>query len=236
MDTEKRNKIIEKVRKLYALAEGTDSQEEAESAVLMAQSILHEYNLTLTEADLQEKDGKKCFEHVQDTGTRHHSAWVAILANNIADAFDSKIIFGTRYINNKKIPYIRFIGVEPDVSLATHTFYYLSGVAIRHKDRNKTSSQLNHWKIGFADAVGRRLIAYANTKKQETPQTTALVICKDEIVSDYMSKNHPNLRQSKVFMPNLDAMAYKEGILAGEKVPLSRPINEAGTCFGSLTA
>lgn len=57
MDDEKK-KIIQRVQKLYALAESTVYPEEAKSAVTKAQELLRDYNLTLSELDFAAEIGR----------------------------------------------------------------------------------------------------------------------------------------------------------------------------------
>ena len=51
----KEDKILEKVKKLLALAGNNPSQAEAEAAAAKAQALLQEYNLTLKDVDGEEE-------------------------------------------------------------------------------------------------------------------------------------------------------------------------------------
>lgn len=237
MNSAKRENVIRKVKKLYALASGTTSREEAESATLTAQALLREYNLTLTDADLQEEETSQCSLHQEDTGTRHHSAWVVYLANTTAKAFDCRALFGARLCEKRwrRIPYVSFIGVEPDVSLAKHTFSYLCGVARRHKDKRKSSAQLNHWRIGFAEAVGSRLVENAEQQKKESPREMALVLRKDDLLSRYMAEHYPEIKTEKCRKQSVEFAAYLEGLAAGDCVPLSTPVEQGKEASKALS-
>lgn len=231
---EEMKKIIKKVQKLYALAERTDFPEEAESAVAKAQELLREYNLSLNEADFEIEENSQCVEHRVDSGLRRSTQWHSELVGFIQYAFDIKAIHSSRYVfppGNKpaeKRVSVRFVGVEPDTSLAMHTYSYLTGVALRHRAKGKNTTQLNHWRIGFVEAVGARLVE-SRQKAASTSQETGLVLVKDAIIKKYMGEHYPNLKTHRIRSANINPTDFLEGREAGRKVPLSRPIEHDET-------
>ena len=134
-------KILEKVKKLFALADNNPSAEEAKSAALMAQKLMVENNIAMWEVenvDLEKKE--EIGEEEIDVPAKK---WKYTLAHTVADNFRVKFFL------RGKGTFI-FYGHKTDAKIAVETFKYLFNTG------NKLGMQLYReakGKYGYADNV-----------------------------------------------------------------------------------
>lgn len=109
----KEEKILEKVKKLLALAGNNPSQEEAQAAAAKAQALLAEYNLTLEETG--NEDETIDFTYF-DTGVDR--SWKYDLASVVARNFRCKCLWWGR-------ARVGFYGYKHDTEVASQVFEFL---------------------------------------------------------------------------------------------------------------
>lgn len=114
---EKVEKILEKVKKLLALAGNNPSEEEAKSASLKAQQLLAEYNLTLSDAD----EDKKLEISDSQFYCGGDNQWKFSLASVISKNFRCQ-----HYWLGKKT--LVFYGYKADCEIAKEVFGFLFNV------------------------------------------------------------------------------------------------------------
>lgn len=217
MDTQKR--IIDRIRKLLNLSESVN-EHEAAAAAAKAQSLLAEYNLTIS--DIPE-DGPGCIASTSEAKTRVRlEEWAFILAARAAKAFSCDYYHSSR---GRTV----FVGVGADAEVCAWTFSYLYRALLRMAsaymgDRQGRGSTIDgriraSYLTGAVDVIGRRLQRQA----KETPTTSdALVPVKDEAVQAAM----PNDVKPKAFRdkPLVLGAAYA-GAMDAKALPLSAPVN-----------
>lgn len=145
-------KIIDKIRKLFALAEKNPNEQEAMSASLKAQELMAQYHVDSSMLD-EEITDKKIAEMESYVGTG--SKWKYRLANIIAKNFCCKV-----YVRNKDT--IIFYGFERDAEIARNTFNFLFKIGNKLADRmyRKVVSECrpaggvrNDYLIGFTNGI-----------------------------------------------------------------------------------
>lgn len=116
MSNEKVEKILDRVKKILALAGNNPSEEEAKAAALKAQELLAKYNLSM--ADIGDENAPKeklMFKHYQ-TGV--DKAWKYDLSAVVARNFRCRVTwFGKREL--------AFYGFETDANIACEVFEFL---------------------------------------------------------------------------------------------------------------
>jgi hypothetical protein len=129
----KRNKLIDKLRKLLALADPTRGATEAEAASAMAkvQSLLAEHNLSLSDLETGPQGPRIREDKELRTDSR---PWRRALAISVARLYfcDHFYSFHKEWTNKRSCGYIRydvhhFIGEEHNVLVAKMMFLYLIG-------------------------------------------------------------------------------------------------------------
>ncbi|WP_051445028.1 DUF2786 domain-containing protein [Desulfocurvus vexinensis] len=218
MDSQAR--LLDKVRKLLALA-GSDNEHEAAAAAAKAQALLAEHNLSLadvpadetgTSAWTAEHRTRKCLEK-----------WAHRLAFHTAEAF------GCQYFHDCN-GRTSFVGCGADPEVCAWTFGYLYRTLLRlgsrymgrpdSRRRFRGSRSKNRaraaYLYGLAQTVGQRLQAQSLI----TPATeAALVPLKDTAIQEAMP---PGLRIRQISAPQ--SPARWDGVRDGATVPLSTPV------------
>ena len=128
-----KKQLVEKVKKLLALAGNNPNENEAQAAMLKAQKMIAEYNLEIT--DVEEKDAI-VIKQAQHPGNRGFRTQLAVI---LAENFRCKA-FMTNGI-------VTFIGYEADVNVCTEVFNYAYKVACKNARKIKHDYQLAGYSI-----------------------------------------------------------------------------------------
>lgn len=169
---DKAAKVLDKVKKLLALSGNNPSEEEAKSAALKAQKLMAEYNLTLADAEEDEK--------LEITDSQFNcggdNQWKFMLATVVAHNFRCEV-----YWLNKKIAC--FYGYKTDCEIAKDVFGMLFTTC---KKRMTQVADAEYYRTGSSRGVR---FAYtqgfvSGVKSVLDAQCTALMIVTPKEVSD----------------------------------------------------
>ena len=216
------NPIIEKIKKLLALASSTN-EHEAALAASHAQRLLSEHNLAM--ADIESAQKPQSADKVEAQVSKTLPKWLRFLVTGVNIAFDCQAIHSSDGT-------LTFIGVGADVQVAAYTFSYLdktvrrlcSGYMKQHADgdisnRNRELRRQSYY-LGAAITIAKRL----KEQRQITPTTPgALVPVKDALIKKAMSEYGPTktIRGRKSYV---DMNAYNKGQQDGHNVGINKGI------------
>ena len=212
----KEEKILEKIKKLLALAGNNPSQEEAQAAAAKAQALLAEYNLTLE--DTEEKSEEIGFSYF-DTGVDR--AWKYDLASVIARNFRCKCLWWGK-------ARVGFYGYKHDTEVAAQVFEFLFWSIRRNlrkvkkqaKEQNGTAKGvIFSYSKGFIQGVKDTLDAQCTALMVVTPKEV------NEAYTGYcnsvgVKSMNTHRRDAKDF--NFDT--YEKGVQDGKNTMQSRGI------------
>jgi phosphomannomutase len=216
---EERQRIIERVQKLFALAAQNDSPEEAQLAAMRAQELLQKYDLNLSELDIKRGGSNLCGEQHIQLKKRNTPAWIKFLYSAVAEGFGVDCYRGLRLFDTILI----YIGVEPDVTIAKQTFEYLYNFIETYDLNGKSAKQKSQWRMGFIYAVNTRFEEQRN-KKINDAHSYGLMIVKDKIIKDYTSKKYKNINKARKLSKTKISVSFNEGVAVGMITPINRPI------------
>lgn len=180
--------IIEKIKKLLALA-SSSNEHEAALAASHAQRLLSEHNLAM--ADIEAAHKTDMADKVETAVSKSLPKWMRHLSAGVSTAFDCQAI------HNPATGKMTFIGVGADVQIAAYTFTYLnrtvrklcstymkqhisSTIANRHRELMRQS-----YYLGAVSTINARL----KEQKVQTPVTTgALVPVKEGLIRQAMNE------------------------------------------------
>ena len=164
---EKIEKVLEKVKKLFALAGNNPSEAEAQAAALRAQELIAKYNLTITDED-------EMTESSFVTGV--DKSWKYGLAAVIEKNFRVK----SYWIGKRKVV---FYGYKQDTEVAREVFQYLFKVCEKNARREcRKSYQMYGTEKGVYYSYTRGFITGIGQKLDE--QCVALMIVTPPEVND----------------------------------------------------
>lgn len=218
-----RKKLIDKVTKLMALADGTNHGPEAESARRMAAELMARHNLTYSDLDSKEVPFATRDE---STGRQSLAAYETHLLAALA-AFN-----GVCLLKHNGKDY-RFIGRQPDLE----AFDYMRDIVNQQRQASFRSYYLEHYGKhpgaairaryfnGFAIGVTRKL-AELRDQMNSKVQEWGLVPVDPSMQALAWYKEHAKVRDAR---QGRGLSCNKAGIEAGKNVSLNKGVTQTGT-------
>lgn len=216
----KKERMIELLRKLFALGQ-SPNQNEAEMAMAKANEIMTEYQISATDVDLADDGAVVREEMVLNDGRRH--VWLQTLADAAAKLYDAKAFYNTHHCGPGLM--LRFYGTPADILAAKMTFTHLYAswksivaLAARTRDTDVRTYKRSHG-IGFSSAIDVRVNELVAERQQKVISATGrdLVVVKGAALSDFMQGGKiKETRQSS----RTDEYALHDGWSAGKSIPL----------------
>jgi hypothetical protein len=253
MQQSARDKILQRVVKLRAVAEDNGASEaEMNTALNMAAKLMESYQIEEAELALAEGEGRIILEIVTrklDTnslnGKQRHK--IILCLSSIAEFTQTKAAY------RRHSGEIIFTGHRPDVEMAN----YLVAMIKKSLDQEYETYKKNAVAVGYgsktsfqvamANRISSRLYDMARQAAKErneakaeiqrkalinpeTPTGTALVVAeiaemKRKEVETAYAKAHPNLRTSSAFSYGRNTSAHSAGRAAGDRVNFGRPVS-----------
>lgn len=226
--------IIEKIKKLLALA-NSSNEHEAALAAGHAQRLLSEHNLAMADIDATNKPDKA--DKVETVVPKTLPKWLRHLSSSVSTAFDCQTV---HYPATGKMV---FIGVGADVEIASYTFSYLHRVVrklctnyVRHHVDDRITGRNREllkqsYLLGAASTIALRL----REQKIQTPITsTALVPVKEGLIKQTMSELG-KLRTVHSRKSYINAEAYGKGQNDGRQVGINKGIGGSANSSKNLT-
>jgi hypothetical protein len=216
-------KIIDKIRKLLALATSSN-EHEAALAASHAQRLLSEHNLAM--ADIETEIKPQSADRIETSVSKTLPKWVRHLSAGVSSAFDCQAI------HHPSTGKMTFIGVGVDVQIAAYTFAYLDrtvrkicssymknhvndAIPNRHRELMRQS-----YYLGAVSTITSRL----REQKIRTPITPgALVPIKEGLIKKAMFEMGPTrtVRSRKSY---INSHAYTKGQQDGSNVGIHKGI------------
>lgn len=174
----KKKKLIERIRKLYAMSQDASSPNEAEIAARRCRAMMDEHDIK--EADLATSEFLSAACGARKSTTRI-PLWYNVLAVGVAKFNDVQTSRSGR-------DGMLFNGFETDVLSAQLMLEYLVESLQRGAAHSEHSSRgrINSFRMGFSTDIQRRLYELAERRKVElvSDETgTALVVLKEQLLA-----------------------------------------------------
>lgn len=207
--------VIEKVKKILALAENNPNENEALAAALKAQKMMAKFHIQ--EEDLRDEVTESTIDSIVAKHNGKTAKWRLSLALVIAANFRCRV-----YIQNGKD--VCFMGYEEDAVICKEVF--LSMYSIGEKLSNKLKREIrkskgtatgvkNTFCCGFVDGI----------KSELEKQCTALVLIVPEEVNEAFEAKMSNVKRKKVSLKiSNDSEVYNKGFVSGKNSIQARAI------------
>ncbi len=218
--------IIDKIRKLLALA-NSSNEHEAALAAAHAQRLLSAHNLAMADIETQCRPEKA--DQIETASSKKLPKWLRQLVAGVGSAFDCQTI---HHPGNGKLT---FVGVGADLQVAVYTFTYLEKAVRRicsqymkvHAHSLSSSRQrelLRHsYYLGAVSTINRMLAS----QKRETPVTPgAMVPVKEGLIKRAMNEMG-SLRTVHSRRSYISGEAYARGELDARNVGINKGITNA---------
>lgn len=210
--------VINRIKKLLALAKDNASKNEATAAALRAQQLIAEYDVSKEE--LHEDEQEEITE--VNSGNIKGNPWSKALATTIADNFrcryylhsNGRRSWVTRRVT-KSSENVVFIGYDTDANAATVTFDRLFEMGNRLADAECRAARA---KYGTAQGVRNSFLLgfVEGIRKELEKQCVALMLVRPKAVDDYTEQRTAGFRSSSYTVRSAnDATSYDNGVGAG---------------------
>lgn len=213
---ENRNDIIEKIRKILALAENNPNENEAISAALKAQELMAKFNIN--EAEIGNELSKERIDSLECVLSGKVQKWKLSLAVVISKNFRCKV-----YLTNNNVT---FYGYESDIKIASEVFKSMYNIGVKLSNKEK----LRYRKIyGTAKGVRNTFCnGFVNgIEKGLDRQCTALmIVIPKEVEKEFETKTNSFTSRPKNISLTIsnDSELYNKGFEAGRDAINSRSI------------
>ena len=219
-----REKILDRVKKLLALAT-SDNEHEAASAASAASELLQKYNLCIEDvSEITAKD-TTVIEEIVAEGNRMIS-WVYQLFRYVVQSMECRTL-----IHSGKLKKLVIVGTESNVKVAKLTLEYLFTVVENLARRNASGqgkAYANSYKLGVVEGIGYKLRLRASAAKEAatgvaTAVGTALVLRQSTAVADHMARYTGTYKVAPSSITCHDA--FGRGMVDGKDVGLDRQLS-----------
>lgn len=234
MSVDKHSKIIDQIKKLFALSKSSN-ENEAALAFQKAQEIMFKHNIDQTDLvkdqieDIIEID----FEMAKRFTVPHET-----LAYWVGKAFMVRPI-KIRGLHTK----MRFIGTKSDVSVGSYVYSFIINLSeekakdyieiLKRKDpskdwRGKSPKVKQDYCFGFISAVVDKLKKIKEEREKSKPYEVqvenALILVKNDLIAQYVANQYKNLTQGKGSQSSYNRNHFNSGFQQGEKAGIHRGI------------
>ena len=206
--------IISKIEKLLALAGNNPSEAEAQAAMLKAQRLMAENNLTMETLNSNKEPQKK--EVVQEWFKGGQSSqWMRILGKVIANNFRCDMMVGPGYG-------LVFIGLKEDARICIQVFNFAAHTLeknmrkLRRQYRKQglsTGGISGDYSMGFIKGLSDKF------KEQVDQNNWGLILVKDNMVTEYCeSVKTGKAKSGKALNSSGDMGLYLKGYTDGKSL------------------
>jgi predicted SprT family Zn-dependent metalloprotease len=231
-------KMLEKVRKLLALA-SSGNEHEAVLAMNRVREMFAKYNL---EQAALEKNSE--FVHVAiSTGRKRLEIFERKILGILTEHFFVQVLLGQTFEPAKAEHHrlIEIIGTRENAAMAEYVYHFLrqqSAVLVDElaKARGEKLSRIakKSFRLGILSGFGDKLRA-ADKPQTESVIAKALVAFRgDPGLKDYIAMVYPKLRATRGRAPLVDPTAYSAGITKGQQINLHKPVHSSDGNRGRL--
>ena len=214
--------IVEKIKKLLALADGNQNEHEREVAMQFAMDLLAKHNLTMSQVEC---DISKLSTIAVD-GDFRLDPWVRIILQAACKLYYTEFYISERidYFRYCKVKLPVFIGTAENITVTMDVATWL--VNSVRKESNwayKDPSERRSFRLGAADRILERAyeMVEAESKNSAAGTGTSLMVIRNQLVKAnqaHMAKL--NLRTFKARTSYVTSEAYADGEAYGSQVGL----------------
>jgi len=226
------DKIIERLKKLLALAGNNPSQAEAEAAMAKAQSVAIEHGIDLAMiGDSQAENETEIIRDEMEFGQRLPTVSTYV-CNVLVSFFNVKIITSGGRNNGRKLI---FVGKRDDISTAKYIYTWLAETMVRcwHSYyKNSSVVSLSHkqsYLFGFYNGLTaklqtNKLSVEADRLKTDVDKNKYAIACVNlqKKIQNFIDNEFDNLRKGAAKKVEMNTTSYSRGVSDGNNCNISK--------------
>jgi len=223
-----KDEVISKIRKLFELS-NSPNENEAALAAAKARDLLARYNLKMADLPSEELKNAVTAQEASLQVGKVLRNWVKTLLIHVARGFECEHLIRRRHGCS---PVLTFIGTAADAEVASYTFQFLyrqldslvnrALPKLKRENRAWSTSALKYAYLdGAVKRIGEKFLEHARfVGSVERKACAELVLVKDEIIRNYMSKTYAFIKTERCKGRVISAGAFEKGYIDAECVRL----------------
>jgi hypothetical protein len=220
--------IVEKIRKLLALADRSQNSHEHEREVAMqaAMDLLAKYNLSMTQVENTTLDIQPEEIHLDIK----LDPWIRdILSASCKLYYTDYYMTGKRNWQGRVERHPVFVGTAENIAVTIDMATWLiNSIRLESNRLYKDPFERRSFRVGAADRILRRALDIRTTERQNAATTTGtnLMVLRNRF--EQANQKHLSTKHFQTFKPRavyLDESAFADGESFGNQVGLSRQVN-----------
>jgi hypothetical protein len=218
--------ILDKIRKLRALATSSNVHEAA-AAAAAAERLIQEHNLS--EAELQTEEDVPVTREDTATFGKHVANWQSNLLFHLGRAYQCSGFYartGNGFV-------FRCYGRPQDIETLRYQYAFFTAEITRlaaSQCKGQGRTYHNSFRLGAVKAIGEALkTANHDARKQATSSALVVVDQRADLAKATRDKENPDLRNSSGGSSNINGQAYAAGQRAGANINQRTAIGQGGT-------
>jgi hypothetical protein len=223
------NRVVQRIRKLLALAE-SPNQHEAEAAATAARKLMLRFNIEVERETPEPAAQRYGFRHLGRPSGRilEHDRRLALILTTYFFV-DGLWVPVYRPLEGKRGSVLEICGLEPNLAMAEHVHTFLSETALRlwaeyRRSAEHTSNRDRQAFLAGVMSGFEAKLAAQNTQFQEQ----GLVWVPGPELGAYFKRRYPRTQTVRRGGASRNA-AYASGQEAGGSIVLSKPVESQGT-------
>ena len=219
-----KQKLIDKITKLMALAEGTSHTAEAESARNMAIDLMAKHNIDIQ--DINAKDQEEFIIEFEDSNRRRVPTEDCTLLAAVAH------FCGVAFIINKNCPTVRYrlIGTPSAIEF----YKYTRDIILNQRDwawkqsGKRGSNVMYHWKMGYALGASHKLYELIKASENKVQQWGLVPVSEAKQALNWYKEGAKVTNRRASSIGGYDRQAY----VAGTQVGINKGVTQSTLRIG----
>lgn len=215
---EERKKILDRIKKILAVANGSSFEAEADTAMKMAQSYMRQYGLSMTDVELNEELASEIVHDILNDSKLKTETWSRMLAGAVAHIFDCQFVL----VRQRPKDRLSFIGYKQDIEMAKlvlDSLYLSIRLASRSIYPNDRSLRTD-FRMGAGTRILERAIEEKKKDRKESDRYALIVVEKSNRVKTWTEENL-NVSRSPIKNRRMNVNAYDRGRSHANNLDLS---------------
>ena len=216
------DKIYEKIKKLMALSSGSNFEDESNTALAMANSLMEQYNITAKDLDeygRSQEFGK--LTNDQKGEPTLYKIWEKQLMNAIAKLFNCELVF-SHEVSRKSTMHV--LGREGNVRTAIAMNDWIvkkikADAKAKYPGRQMASR--NSYALGVVDNICSRVQQMVEERNKEAEQNGWGLVPVNE-VKEFMKQQYPSCKVASSKGTMSDSRAFGAGVADGANIGLNK--------------
>jgi len=223
------NRVVQRIRKLLALAD-SPNQHEAEAAATAARKLMLRFNVEVDKEVPDDAASRYGFRHLGRPSGRilEHDRRLALILTTYFFV-DGLWVPVYRPLEGKRGSVLEICGLEPNLAMAEHVHAFLSSTALRLWDayRRTAPGTSNRDRQAFLAGVMAGFESKLSAQNEQF-QEQGLVWVPDAELGEFFKRRYPRTQTVRRGGARRNA-AYAQGEEAGGNIVLSKPVESEST-------